>query len=145
MSSILLYLRMALRRKISALLVVIFAAAVTGFLLSYPRLMDRTRVQLEHAYDSITVTGEILHADGHSTPVIRKQLFRDLLDSGYLGDYAAGTDYSIVFPKKYQIYSLFPGFAPGSEELAEEISAVYTQRIRTTPSSETIPWGLQRE
>ena len=34
MSSILLYLRMALRRRVSVLLVVVFAAAVTGFLLS---------------------------------------------------------------------------------------------------------------
>ena len=144
MSSILLYLRMALRRRVSVLLVVVFAAAVTGFLLSYPRLMDRTRVQLEHAYDSITVTGEILHADGHSTPVIRKQLFRDLLDSGYLGAYAAGTDYGIVFPKKYQIYSLFPGFAPGSEELAEEISTVYTQKNKDNAIKRDDPLGTAK-
>ena len=144
MSSILLYLRMALRRGVSVLLVVVFAAAVTGFLLSYPRLMDRTRVQLEHAYDSITVTGEILHTDGHSTPVIRKQLFRYLLDSGYLGAYAAGTDYGIVFPKKYQIYSLFPGFAPGSEELAEEISTVYTQKNKDNAIKRDDPLGTAK-
>lgn len=82
-------------------------------------------MQLEHAYDSITVTGEILHAGGHRTPAIHKILFYDLLDSGYPGEYADGTKYGIILLKKYQIYSLFPGFAPGSEELAKEISGVF--------------------
>ncbi len=141
MRATLLYLRMALRRRISVLLVVVFAAAVTGFLLSYPRLIDRTEVQLEHAYDAITVTGEILHKDGHSAPVIPQSLWYDLRDSGYLADYKAGSSYTAVLPKLYQLVSECPGYQLDDPALAQALADLYSQKKKDNAITRDDPIG----
>lgn len=141
MRSILLYLRMALRRRISVLLVVVFAAAVTCFLLAYPRLIHRTQVQLEHAYDSIAVTGEILHKDGHSTPSIPQDLWHSLRDSGYLADHKAGTDYSAILPKRYELFAACPGYQLDDPALAQVLSDLYNQKKKNNTITRNDPVG----
>ena len=141
MRSVLMYLRMGLRRRIAALLVILLAGVMTVFLLSYPRLMDRTKVQLEHAYDAITVTGEILHKDGHSTPAIPKSLWYDLRDSGYLAGYKAGADYSAVLPKLYQLISECPGYVLDDPALAQALSDLYNQKKKDNAITRDDPLG----
>ena len=141
MNSTFLYLRMALRRRISVLLVVVFAAAVTGFLLSYPRLIDRTNVQLEHAYDSIAIQGEVLHKDGHSTPSISRTLYYKLLDAGYFSDYKAGADYNAVLPKFYQLITYCPGYAKNDPDLAQALSDLFNQKKKENTISRNDPLG----
>ena len=144
MNSTFLYLRMALRRRISVLLVVVFAAAVTGFLLSYPRLIDRTNVQLEHAYDAITITGEILHKDGHSAPSIPKKLFLDLVESDYLGEYTAGTDYTCILPKKYELITLCPGYTLDEPAMAQALSDLFNQKKKDNAITRDDPVGTAK-
>ena len=141
MRAILLYLRMALRRRVSVLLVVVFAAAVTGFLLSYPRLIDRTKVQLEHAYDAITVTGEVLHKDGHSIPPIRQRVWHALRDSGYLLVYQARADYAAMIPKIHQIAMLIPGYEMNDPDLAQALSDLFTKRKQENKIRQDDPHG----
>ena len=144
MNSTVLYLRMALRRKVSVLLVVVFAAAVTGFLLSYPRLIDRTNVQLEHAYDSISIRGEALHKDGHSTPTLSRSLFYSIVDSGYLAEYKAGANYNAVLPKFYELIGYCPGYAKNDPALAQALSDVFNQKKQTNSISRNDPLGTAK-
>ncbi len=86
-----LYLRMTLRRKASMILIILFAAAVTAFLLMYPRLVDRTRQELENAYDykAVQVTAKILNPSGFGEPDIKVDVLDQLVNSGLLGDHQA--------------------------------------------------------
>lgn len=141
MSSILLYLRMGLRRRIAALLVILLAGVMTVFLLSYPRLIQRTEGRLEDAYDAISVTGEILHKDGHSTPSIPQSLWHTLRDSSYLSDYKAGADYSAVLPKMYQLISSCPGYTLDDPDLAQAFSDLYNQKKKQNAINRDDPVG----
>ena len=141
MSSTLLYLRMGFRRKVAALLVILLAGVMTVFLLSYPRLIQRTEGRLEDAYDAITITGEILHKDGHSTPAISRSLWHTLRDSEYLADYRAGADYAAVLPTMSQLLMTCPGYQLDDPGLAQALSDLYNQKKQENSISRSDPLG----
>lgn len=144
MSSIRLYLQMAFRRKAAALLVILLAGVVTVFLLSYPRLIQRTEDRLADAYDAITVAGEVLHTDGHSTPAIPSSLWYALRDSGYLSGYQAGAAYTAVLPKLHELLTLCPGYRLDNPDLAKALSDLYTQKKKDNAITRDDPMGTVR-
>lgn len=105
--------RMAARRKTACLLVILFTAAATVFLLIYPRFIESTRAELEYAYDSIDVTGWILNIKDYSDPSLHGHLWHTLLDSGYIGEH---NSYSTARSKVYQRDILLEQAGSTSEE-----------------------------
>ncbi len=83
--------RMALRRKAACLLVLLFTAAATVFMLFYPNLIDSTRLRLEEAYDSIPVSGWIINTADHNDPAVSAETWKDIQESPYFSElYASG-------------------------------------------------------
>lgn len=85
--------RMVLRRKTATLLVVLFAAVVTAFLLIYPRLMEDTQKRLDEAYDLVEVSGWMINTKEYSSPEIPLSDYLTLAESGYLSECTAHTDF----------------------------------------------------
>ncbi len=84
MKSLLLNGRMALLRKTSCLLTVLFALVATVFLLAYPLFVQNTRDRLEHAYDSVEVSGWLYNSMGYEDPLIEGDLWHSILDTGQI-------------------------------------------------------------
>ncbi len=85
MRSFLLNGRMALRRRASCLLILLFSMLTTVFLLVYPRLIDSTRAELDYAYSSIQVSGWLLNNSSYEDPNIDSAIWHELLDTGCIG------------------------------------------------------------
>ncbi len=85
--------RMALKRKTSCVLTILFAAVATVFLLFYPVFIESTRTELAFAYDTLQVSGWIMNGRGYTDPTLQGDLWHPLVDSGYLSEYYA---YSIM-------------------------------------------------
>lgn len=81
--------RMALRRKTATLLVAIFAAVVTVFLLIYPRLIEDTWERLDEAYDLVEVSGWMVNTKEYAAPEIPISDYLTLAESGYLSECTA--------------------------------------------------------
>ncbi len=84
MKSLLFNGRMAFMRKTSCLLTVLFALVATVFLLFYPLFIEEARAELDDAYASVEVTGWLYNGDGFQDPDIPGELWKALLDSGFL-------------------------------------------------------------
>ena len=80
--------RMALRRKDSCLLVLLFTAVVTVFMLLYPQLIRETKQHLEEAYSETIVKGWIYNAADYVAPNIPEDDWQKLLDSGFFSEHA---------------------------------------------------------
>lgn len=85
MNGILLYGRMAARRTMACLLVILFVAAATIFLLIYPNFITHAREQLDYAYDTAEVTGWIINTEGYGEPTLSRDAWHAIVDSGLLG------------------------------------------------------------
>lgn len=109
-----LYLRMTLRRKATIFLIILFAAAVTAFLLLYPRLIDRTRQELDNAYDyeAVQVTAQVLNPSGFGEPDIKVDVLDRLVNSGLLGDYQAICKVNVNTAKKAFMDGKYGDYAP---------------------------------
>jgi len=99
MKGYLLNWRMTLRRRMACLLVVLSAAAVTLFLLIYPRFVERTRAELDFAYDSIPVTGWLVNTQEYADPVLYGQIWHQMLDTGLIGEH---NSYATLQAKVYE-------------------------------------------
>ena len=80
--------KMAGRRKDACLLVLLFAAVVTAFMLIYPQLINSTREELENAYDKTEVKGWMMNADDFDDPVISEAEIKTLVDGGFFSSYS---------------------------------------------------------
>lgn len=127
MSSLQMYLRIILRRKTATLLVVLFTAAATVFLLLYPALIRRTEGELDHAYNAVAVSGWVLNAKGYDEPIIRPSLWHKLEDTGMLRQVNVRARLKGSFPDKASLSTLCPDQEPGSEALAQAYSAYMIQ------------------
>ena len=86
MNGFLLNWRMTARRKVTVLLTVLFMTAVTIFLLIYPNFIGHAQTQLDYAYDTAEVTGWILNAEDYGEPVLSRDTWHAITDSGLLGE-----------------------------------------------------------
>ena len=93
-----LFLRMAWRRKAHCLLVVLFILAATVFLLLYPGFMEGTRQELEYAYDTIEVSGWLINAEGYGEPLIPGDVWHETAASGYLAEHEVYSRVEAVLP-----------------------------------------------
>lgn len=84
--------RMAGRRKDACLLVLIFTAVVTIFMLIYPQLIEDTQLRLDEAYEKSTVKGWVANASGYDAPNISSENWNTLLNSGYFSEHATYAD-----------------------------------------------------
>ena len=75
--------RMAMRRMASCLLVVLFTAVVTVFMLTYPRLIESTESRLEEAYSTIEVNGWMLNTMSFEDLKIPGNLRKELVEDGF--------------------------------------------------------------
>ena len=91
--------RMAARRKAACLLVIVFTAAVSLFLLLYPQFIEHTRKELDHAYDSIDVTGWLINLKEYADPTLYGVLWQELLDTDIIGEH---TTYTTLRAKVYE-------------------------------------------
>ena len=91
--------RMAAKRKASGLLVIAFTAAVSLFLLLYPTFIESTRKELDHAYDSIDVTGWLINLKEYSDPTLYGVLWQEVLDTGIIGEHDS---YATLRAKVYE-------------------------------------------
>ena len=121
MSGTTLYLRMTLRRKASMILVILFTATVTVFLLLYPRLIDSTRQELENAYDykAVQVTAKILNPSGFGEPDIKVDVLDRLVKSGLLGDHQAVCKVNVNTAAKAWMDARYDDYAPTDLERAK--------------------------
>ena len=117
MNDVILYLRMSLRRRAAALLILLFAAAVTVFLLLYPQLIQRTESEMEYAYDSVSVSGWVLNANGYDDPEIPPSLWKNILNTGLLEAHHSCASFKVSVPGKAVLTSMFPTYAPDSQEV----------------------------
>ena len=81
--------RMALRRKNTCLLVLLFTAVVTVFMLIYPQMIRNTKQHLEEAYSQTIVKGWIYNASDYEAPNIPKDDWKMLINSGYFSEHAS--------------------------------------------------------
>ncbi|MDO5411254.1 MAG: hypothetical protein Q4F21_12530 [Lachnospiraceae bacterium] len=95
--------RMAGRRKEACLLVLLFTAMMTVFLLSYPRLIDDTCERLDEAYANIEVKGWMLNTQDYADPYIPGSAWNILLNSGYFKEYASYKEISSCIFKKEEL------------------------------------------
>lgn len=95
--------RMALRRKAAGLLVVLFTAVVTVFLLVYPRLIENTQARLEDVYDSTEVSGWMVNSEDFTDPSIPGDDWHTLLDSGYLSQHATYASFFVGYYEKQEV------------------------------------------
>ena len=121
MNGIKLYLRMTLRRKATIFLIILFAAAVTAFLLMYPRLVDRTRQELDNAYDyeAVQVTAQVLNPSGFGEPDIKVDVLDRLVKSGLLGDHQAVCKVNVNTAAKAWMDARYDDYAPTDPERAK--------------------------
>lgn len=92
--------RMAGRRKGACLLVLLFSAVVTVFLLVYPQTMDSTRLRLEEAYGNTVVKGWVLNGSDYADPQIPGTDWYTLVNSGYFSGYESYMDIQCKFFRK---------------------------------------------
>ncbi len=108
--------RMAVRRKVFCLLILLFTAAVTLFLLIYPQFIRNNQKELDFAYDSIPVTGWIINIKDYTDPTLPGDLWHAVLDTGYIGEHDS---YSTVRTRIYTKEELaLPDHAADEERLA---------------------------
>ena len=62
--------RMAARRLAAGLLVLLFTAVVTIFMLIYPRLIESTEARLDETYERIEVSGWMINTMDYADPSI---------------------------------------------------------------------------
>ncbi len=125
MKSLLLNGRMAVLRKTSCLLTVLFSLVATVFLLIYPLFVENTRAQLEHAYDTIQVSGWIFNSKGFEDPYMDGALWNSLLDTGHIGAHYTHTAMELkVFDKP-----CYQGLVP-EDPSAEELTAAFDVLIQ---------------
>lgn len=110
--------RMNARRKASCLLVLLFSAVVTLFLLIYPHFIQNSQKELDFAYDSIPVTGWIMNIKDYADPTLPAALWNKVLDTGYIGEHDS---YSTV---RCRIYSKEELALPENTTEEERLSAL---------------------
>ena len=94
-------LRMTARRKASCLLILLFSASVTLFLLVYPRFIQNNQKELDFAYDSIPVTGWIINIEDYADPTLPGHLWQEVLNTGYIGEHNSySTVRCRIYPKE---------------------------------------------
>lgn len=92
--------RMAARRKTSCALSLLFLAAMTVFLLIYPRFIQNNQKELDFAYDSIPVTGWIINLEDYADPTLPGYLWKEVLNTGYIGEHDSySTVRCRIYPK----------------------------------------------
>ena len=92
--------RMAARRKTSCALSLLFLAAMTVFLLIYPRFIQNNQKELDFAYDSIPVTGWIINLEDYVDPTLPGYLWQEVLNTGYIGEHDSySTVRCRIYPK----------------------------------------------
>ena len=101
--------RMAARRKAACLLVILFTAVVTVFLLLYPRLMENTRARLEAIYDSTEVPGWMVNSQDFTDPSIPGGDWHTLLDTGYFSEQATYANLFVGYYEKYEVKKAVEG------------------------------------
>ena len=101
--------QMALRRKAACLLVILFTAVVTVFLLMYPRLMETTRTRLEDVYDSTEVSGWMVNSQDFADPTIPGEDWQALLDTGYFSEHATYASFFVGYYEKYRVENAVEG------------------------------------
>lgn len=101
--------RMAARRRAACLLVVLFTAVVTVFLLIYPRLMQNTEARLEEAYDKTEVSGWMVNSENFTDPSIPGEDWYTLLDTGYFSEHATYANFYVGYYEKYEVKKAVEG------------------------------------
>ncbi len=119
MKTLLLNGRMALLRKTSCLLTVLFSLVAAVFLLVYPLFIDSAREELAYAYDSVEVTGWLYNGDGFQDPDIPGETWHALLDTGFIG---AHYSYSSAEARLFDVglYSHLPAMPEQAIALFEQ-------------------------
>ncbi len=128
MKSLFLNGQMTYRRKNFCLLTVLFIVIATIFLLIYPLFIESIQAKLEHAYDTIEVSGWLFNSRGYDEPDIQGYIWHTLMDTGNIGTNYAFTNVDIKLFNKQLIASktnenstqheLIAAFNALSEELA---------------------------
>lgn len=130
MKGYLLNWRMALRHRMACLLVVLFAAVVTLFLLIYPRLIERTQAELDFAYDSIPVTGWLVNTKEYADPMLYGQIWHQMLDTGLIGEHDS---YATLQAKVYAKEVLLnKATASGAGALINALTALMEEERETS-------------
>lgn len=129
MRSFLLNGRMALRRRAACVLILLFSALATVFLLAYPRLIDSTRAELDYAYSSIQVSGWLLNNSSYDDPKIDSSIWHELLDTGCIGAHYSYATAQIKLFDTFLIQS-----ETGSDPSDADLEAAFGTLITEIPS-----------
>ncbi len=140
MKSLLLNGRMTLLRKTSCLLTILFAAVATVFLLVYPLFVENTRAELEHAYDSIEVSGWLFNGKGFDDPSIDGDVWHALLDTDGIG---AHYSYSTCDVRLFDTY-LFDGELQTTPQQAEEAFVRVEKELTEKKNKDQTNWKTMK-
>ncbi len=109
--------RMALRRKTTCLLVLIFTMAITIFMLTYPNLIQNTRNKLNGVYDSLEVRGWILNSEDFDDPVIPGGILEEMEASDYFSEISVSGQFAVQTIPKDELKAQAGTNATAQEEL----------------------------
>ncbi len=128
MNDAVLYLRMTLRRRVTICLIVLFTAAITVFLLLYPQIIRRARLEMQNASGSVLVFARVQNASGFGEPNIPYPVYGKVKACNLLDQRLAVARTDVDMTTREIMEALYSEYAPDDPALAEKYAQDRTKQ-----------------